>query len=153
MSSSVIIALVAAADQAAKALITSSISQGASIAILGGVVRITHVRNPGSAFGAFETGAVPVALTIALMACWAGAMLLKQRGRLRIEALSEVGAALVLGGALGNLVDRVRVGRVIDFIDLGFWPVFNLADAAIALGAVVLVSAAMRRRPGGRSNE
>ncbi|MEW6230066.1 MAG: signal peptidase II, partial [Bacillota bacterium] len=64
----------------------------------------------------------------------------------------QTGTALVLGGAIGNLIDRVRVGYVIDFIDLRFWPVFNLADAAITVGALVLVYGAVQRKPGRRSS-
>lgn len=151
MRSSILIATVAAVDQVAKALVQNTIPGGASLPVLGGVFYITHVQNPGSAFNVFATSTVPIVTTILLVASWAA--LAVSRRLPPFGTAFQTGSALVLGGAVGNLIDRVRVGCVIDFIDLRFWPVFNLADAAITVGAIVLVYGVVRRKPGGRSSQ
>lgn len=150
MWSAILVIAVAAVDQVAKVLVQNAVPGGASFPVLGGVFHITHVQNPGSAFNVFATGTVPIIVTTLLIASWAA--LARSRRHLSLGTAFQTGTALVLGGAIGNLVDRVRVGHVIDFIDLRFWPVFNLADAAITVGALVLVYGVMQRRPGGRSS-
>lgn len=146
-----IAAAVVAIDQVTKVLVERSMPGGGGFAVLGGVAHITHVRNPGSAFGMFGTATVPVLVSVLVVAWWVGANL---TGRVHRHGLAfEAGSALVLGGAIGNLIDRVRVGCVIDFIDFRFWPVFNLADAAITAGALLVVHAMVRGKTGGRSSE
>ncbi|HHY47540.1 MAG TPA: signal peptidase II [Firmicutes bacterium] len=124
--------LVVMIDQASKAWVTSGVRPGESIPIIRGALHITHVRNPGVAFGmlAGKTGLI-ITLVILVGVL---AVVLAVRSALSTR-VSLAGAAIIAGGALGNLIDRVRVGRVIDFIDLRVWPVFNLADVAIVVGA------------------
>lgn len=150
MWSAILIVAVTAVDQVAKALVQNTVPGGASFPVLEGVFYITHVQNPGSAFNVFATGTVPIVVTAILIASWA--VLACSRRRLPLGTVFQTGTALVLGGAIGNLIDRVRVGYVIDFIDLRFWPVFNLADTAITVGALVLVYGAVQRKPGRRSS-
>ncbi|MGE5584597.1 MAG: signal peptidase II [Bacillota bacterium] len=144
-------AAVVAIDQVTKALVERAIPGGGGFAALGGIVHVTHVRNPGSAFGVFGSTTVPVLVSVLVAVWWVGASL---TGAVRrYGSAFEVGSALVLGGAVGNLIDRVRVGCVIDFIDFRVWPVFNLADAAITAGALLVVYAMVRGRIGGRNSE
>ena len=144
-------AAVAAADQMTKAVIEMTMPQGGGFPVLWGFARITHVRNPGAAFGIFSTATIPVVVSVLVVAWWVVA---NATGTVHKHGRPfEAGSALVLGGAVGNLIDRVRVGYVVDFIDLRFWPVFNLADVAITAGALLLVYAWVLGRTGGRSCE
>lgn len=146
-----IAAAVIAIDQVTKVLVERGMPGGSGFAILGGAAHIAHVRNPGSAFGIFDTATVPVLVSVLVVAWWLGANL---TGKIRGHGpVFEAGSSVMVGGALGNLVDRVRVGCVVDFIDFHFWPVFNLADAAIATGALLVVYAMVLGRTGGRSSE
>jgi signal peptidase II len=106
------------------------------------VIRLTLTRNAGSAFGlpapAWVTTAVSAIVCVAILA-WAA------RGAVG-PAVRAVALALVLGGAAGNLLDRVRAGAVVDFIDVRIWPVFNVADIALTIGIGLLMIEAIRRR-------
>jgi signal peptidase II len=126
-------ALVLAADQTTKALITSSIALGASRHLLPGV-SLVHAENSGVAFSLLTgSEAIVVAVTAAIIT---GVLVLFTVQRRRRLLWLAVG--LIVGGALGNLLDRVRTGAVTDFIQLPHWPAFNVADTAITLGVVAL---------------
>ncbi len=126
---------IAAADQAAKLLIVRLMSPGQSITLLGPVLSLTYTRNTGGAFslvpGSGGWLVVVSVLVVAALVLWS--FLAPIRGR-RIMA----GVALTLGGALGNLLDRLLRGWVVDFIDFHFWPVFNVADIAITAGVILI---------------
>lgn len=126
---------VVALDQGSKYLVLSRLSFGSSVPAIGRVVSITAVRNPGGAFGLFQSWAGLLTL-ITIAAIVIIAFLIRRRTAL--PALLGIALALQLGGAAGNLVDRVRFGYVVDFIDLRVWPVFNIADSAITAGMVLL---------------
>lgn len=130
-------ATVLALDQGIKAWALTSLVLGESRPYLGGLVRLTRVHNPGGAFGLFpqHTGAF-IAVSAAVVAVL-GAILLLGRWR----GTAGAGSALLLGGAVGNLVDRVRWGYVLDFFEIPGFPVFNVADAAIVVGAGLLALA------------
>ncbi len=149
--SAIAILAVAAVDQVTKALVRSAVPGGASLPVLGGVLHITHVHNTGSAFGVFATTAVPILVSIVLLGAWVGLALMGRA--LPFGRAFHVGVALVLGGAVGNLVDRLRAGYVLDFIDIRIWPVFNLADAAIATGMAIAVCEIILRKPARRSSQ
>ena len=100
-----------------------------------GFFRFTHVQNTGSAFGLFQGNNLPL-LIVSLVGVAVLAYIYKTQERPGI--LMRVSIALMLGGALGNLVDRIWQGHVTDFIDIGPWPVFNLADSSIVVGLVIL---------------
>jgi signal peptidase II len=126
---------VVALDQGTKALATSLVSRGDRIELLP-FLHLENVRNEGVAFGlGGDISAVFIAATIVLLVGFLA--FLATRGRR--GWLVWVPAALLLGGALGNLADRVRDGAVTDFIDLPLWPTFNLADVAIVVGVLLLL--------------
>jgi signal peptidase II len=127
--------VVVALDQGSKALATSIVSRGEEAEVLP-FLHIANVRNKGVAFGlggdisAFLIGATILVLTGLLVF-----LATRDRAGWRVW----LPAALLIGGALGNLADRVRDGAVTDFIDLPLWPTFNLADVAIVLGVLLLL--------------
>ena len=102
-----------------------------------GLIRLTHGTNTGTAFGLFpdQTLILIVASFFAI-----GFLYYFYRSHAFPSRLLRVAMGLQLGGALGNLVDRIIAGAVVDFIDLGWWPVFNLADSSIVIGIAMLVA-------------
>ena len=134
-------AAVVGIDQATKAVAVAEVEHGEKVELLP-AVDIVHVLNEGVAFGFLGGSGQPTVLVITAIAL---ALIL---GWFSLDpgrpgAWAAVG--LLIGGALGNLVDRVRQDAVTDFIDLPAWPAFNLADVAITLGAGALVLAALAR--------
>lgn len=123
-----------ALDQGSKYLVSARLAPGESIPAQG-LARITYVFNTGSAFGFFpgQTLFLTFASLIGVVV-----LLLFYRSHILREWPLRLSIALMLGGALGNLVDRVRLGYVVDFIDVGWWPVFNLADSSIVIGIMLL---------------
>ena len=127
-------ALVVAVDQATKALAVGAIERGDREAVFF-FVDLVNVRNRGVAFGLLgESGGLVIALTAAALAL---VILLFALHTRRPGLWLPTG--MLLGGAIGNLVDRARLGAVVDFIDLPLWPAFNLADVSITLGVLVLL--------------
>lgn len=125
--------LVLIADQAAKALIEANLVPGEQVDVLG-PLEFTLAHNRGVAFGLASGGGVLlVALTVAALVV-VGVLFARDPARPGMW----IAIGLLAGGALGNLVDRVRAGEVTDYIDLLSWPPFNLADVAVTLGVVVL---------------
>lgn len=129
-------AAVAVADQASKAAVVSYFSHHPPLRLLGGALYIEETRNPGAAFS-IAGGATVLFTGVAVVVI---AVIALQARRLRSTGWALT-LGLILGGAVGNLVDRlVRApgfprGHVVDWVDLRVWPVFNLADAAIVVGA------------------
>ncbi len=120
-------------DRITKELVVISLMPGESVDFLGGFLRLTHVTNAGAAFGMLSDhtsflAAISLALIGAIIWWYARYVPHSERG------LGGVAAGLLIGGATGNLIDRVLRGYVIDFFDLGFWPVFNVADIAVVVG-------------------
>jgi len=137
--------LVFLGDQATKVMVESSIPEHAVIPILPHFFNLTHIKNAGAAFGLFSDSPAPwktallIVVSAALLVTVVGIV---WRSR-HLHWETSVGLALILGGALSNLFDRIRLGRVVDFLDFYFrgyhWPFFNLADSAIVVGAGLLV--------------
>lgn len=128
-------------DQLTKLLVKSKFALGESIKILGEFLRFTYIENPGMAFGINFAGP----WFFILFSLIASGVILYYLYRLRNERLKvRIPLALILGGAIGNLIDRFFYGRVVDFIEVGVgsyrWPVFNLADSAVSIGMVFLIS-------------
>jgi len=123
-------------DQAAKFLVIKNLSLNESIPVLRGIFHISLVHNRGAAFGLLNNQ-VPVFIAATLLAIALIALSLKNSKANRLS-LYNISLYLILGGALGNLIDRLLFGYVIDFLDFRVWPVFNIADSAITIGAVLL---------------
>jgi signal peptidase II len=138
----VAVAIVVALDQLTKRIAISSVDRGDSVNVFLGL-DITNTRNSGVAFGALQDSGTIVALLIAcaLLALLAYFATNAERPWLWLPA------GLLLGGALGNLIDRVAEGAVVDFIDPIAWPAFNLADSCIVIGVLALLYVA-EARPG-----
>jgi len=136
---------VIALDQLTKALVRSGLTMYSSVTILPGLVNLTHVRNTGAAFGFLNTADFP--LKTALLAAIAALALVGVGMYAASLALHQVvartGLALIIGGAVGNLIDRVVEGSVVDFVDVywqthHFWA-FNVADSAITIGVTIMI--------------
>jgi signal peptidase II len=124
------------ADQLAKCWVVRAFHLGESLPLLPPVLSFTYVQNTGAAFGLFKGQQVVfIAVSLAVIV-W---MLKELRAAATLPASHLWAYALVLGGAVGNLIDRLRVGYVIDFIDLHVWPVFNIGDSAITIGVCLLL--------------
>lgn len=123
-------------DQLSKFLISSTFDINESVEVIENVFFLTLVHNTGAAFGIFkrETLFFIVVSVVAVIAIVA-----YMRSKRSRAFLADLGLAFILGGALGNLADRLRLGYVIDFLDFKIWPVFNVADSAITLGAFILM--------------
>ena len=140
------------ADQGSKRLIEASMRLGESIPTIPNIVNLTYTQNDGGAFGILggQSGVLLLGSAVAIVfVLW---MLLQ----VPPDRATAVGCGLILGGAAGNLFDRLGVGVVTDFLDLDFWPlrqwpVFNAADVAIVLGVAVLFLAALRSEDTRRS--
>jgi len=135
--------LTLAADQTTKLVVCIHLQPGSSKPLVGNWLFLTLTRNAGSAFGILESPWIPVLASILISVVL---LIYAMSGRLLGKPRRALPLGLIVGGALGNLVDRLRVGAVIDFIDLRVWPVFNLADVAITIGVGLLVVEAARRR-------
>jgi len=139
-------ALVAGLDQFTKYLICKLMPLYSRIEVLKGYLDIIHIRNTGIAFGLFkDIGAQYKALSIVAVGAVAIFLLFFLLAQIKKEQkLQMMGLSLILGGAAGNLIDRIRLGEVIDFIDahwrsLYHWPAFNAADAAISIGITIML--------------
>ncbi len=132
-------------DQATKAVVAGSMTLGQSIPVVKGLFSLTYIRNTGIAFGLFNDGR-----SLLKMAVLSSATLLALAFLLwllasfsRNDLLGGAAVGLVAGGALGNLVDRLRLGEVVDFIDVYWrthhWPFFNVADSCITVGVGLLI--------------
>jgi len=140
-----VFACVLAADQAVKAIVTASLQRGEEREIVAGI-KLVNVRNTGVAFGQLQNGGLIVGVVIAI----AVIALLAYFARYASQPWIWLPTGLLLGGALGNIVDRLTEGAVIDFIKLPHWPAFNVADSAITVGVIVLLI--VMEREGRRSD-
>lgn len=132
-------------DQLAKLVVVRSMRLGQNIPIVPGFFDLTFVLNPGAAFSLFAT--LPEWIRnpfFILISAAAAVLIVVYRSRyLRENRLASVSLALILGGAIGNLIDRLRYGVVVDFLDAHIyqyhWPIFNVADSAISVGVTLLL--------------
>jgi signal peptidase II len=133
------------ADQLTKQLVVSTMERGESFDVIG-PLSIHHVHNSGIAFGIFSTWAAPVTLLTAIAILWMVGYFARSGAR---HPILPIALGFLIGGSLGNLVDRIRLGHVTDFLDLRYWPAFNLADTFIVFGVGILLVAlvAAERHP------
>jgi signal peptidase II len=129
-------------DQLTKLLVLARLTPGVPVP-LWGFVQLSLTHNRGSAFGLLPGGWLPVSATIAVCVVVCAYAF---TGGLRRAPVRSIPLGLIVGGALGNLLDRIRLGAVVDFVDLQVWPVFNAADTAITVGMLLLAVGMFRRR-------
>jgi signal peptidase II len=139
---------VAVTDQLTKFLLASKIESqrmASRVEIVDGWLALEYTENRGAAFSLFS-GLAPIlaGVSIAILA----ALLLHFVRQARPPLWQSVATGAIAGGAIGNLIDRVRLGYVIDFLSVGAWPNFNLADSAITIGVLVLVWGLTRQQSG-----
>jgi signal peptidase II len=125
-----------AADQATKRLVAERLALGEEVEVAG-PLSIHHVQNTGIAFGLFPTATTLVIALTGVAVAWMLVFFARSGAR---HPVLPVGLGLVVGGSVSNLVDRLRLGHVTDFLDVGAWPAFNLADTFIVCGVAILLA-------------
>ena len=122
-------------DQLSKWLVVQNLPLGASQDVLGSLLRLHHVQNTGAAWSMFRDSTFALAvfsvLLLALLAVWFFVTAPERRGQ-------RLALSVIMSGALGNMLDRFRLGYVVDFLELPHWPVFNVADIFLCCGVAVL---------------
>jgi signal peptidase II len=112
-----------------------------TIPVIGDVLRLTYIHNEGAAFG-LSIGSYSSLVFLVLATIASGLVLFLLLTSPREQRMQRIALALILGGALGNIIDRIRWSMVVDFIQIGiaghFWPIFNVADSAVTIGAAML---------------
>lgn len=144
----VIVLFIAALDQAVKAIVVHRLNLHDSYPVLKGILSLVRIHNSGIAFGLFPgmPDVFTVITLISMIAVFYFYMSVSPKG-----FLLTVGCALIIGGALGNLIDRFRLGYVVDYIYFSFWPAFNVADSAVSVGVVMLMISFFRAEKGVRN--
>jgi signal peptidase II len=130
--------LIVIADQLSKLWISTNLAVGESLPELD-FPHLTHVQNTGAAFGLFRGQVFPLTIValVGVAVILVYAFIIYRRYPFWGNRLVWVGLGLVFGGTVGNLIDRLHLGYVTDFIDFGFWPAFNLADSAVVVGVII----------------
>ena len=129
-------------DQVIKLYVLKSLYLGQEITIIKNIFSITFVTNKGIAFGLFSNSNFPfVLISIAVLVCMTLVFISFNKDAISKKARVwiKIAYGLILGGAFSNMLDRIRIGEVIDFLDFHIWPVFNIGDSAICIGAGVFV--------------
>ncbi|MCX6565417.1 MAG: signal peptidase II [Candidatus Aminicenantes bacterium] len=140
-------------DQLTKALIVKTVSFYGSIAVIPGFLELTHIHNKGAILGIFNRTEQPwtPVLLLLLNAVALGLVIFYFSKTTEKERVARLALAMIVGGALGNVVDRITRGYVVDFVEMHVgkfhWPTYNVADASITIGAVLLISSVIFRRP------
>lgn len=134
-----------AGDQLTKHVVRSDLRVDESVRVLGPLT-IHRVQNSGIAFGLFSSATIVVTVLTAVAVGWMVVFFARSGSR---HPVIPAALGLLIGGSLSNLVDRIRLGHVTDFLDLGWWPAFNLADSFICIGVAILLAALVvaDRRP------
>ena len=131
----IIVTSVILLDQATKFLALKFLQLNTPVPLIKNFLNLTLVHNRGAAFGFFQNQL----LMFVLISILAIAFIFYNLKNKKNSIIFQLSLSLILGGAIGNLIDRLRFGFVIDFLDLRVWPVFNLADSAITGGAILLI--------------
>lgn len=131
----IVIILLIAIDQISKYLTKANMQLHESIPIIKDIFHLTYVQNPGAAFGILRNQKwFFVMVTIVVI----GGMIIYSMKNKKIHKLMAISLNLIVGGAIGNFIDRLRYDYVIDYFDFRIWPVFNMADIFIVTGAILL---------------
>ena len=130
--------LVVAADQLSKICIRANLAIGESVPETG-LFQLTHVQNTGASFGLFQgqSFSLTIVAFIGIAVILFVVLFISRRFPFLDNRLGKTALGLVLGGTVGNLIDRLRSGYVTDFVDIGIWPSFNVADSAITVGTIL----------------
>lgn len=136
-------------DQISKFYISSALSLGQSIPVIRDIFHISLVYNTGCAFGLLKNQKIFFILLSAVVVFYILRDLFFNCRRYNLSR--KVALGLILGGAAGNLLDRLRLGYIIDFLDFRVWPVFNLADSAITIGIIILGCSLLKGASGHKS--
>ncbi len=130
--------LVVVADQLSKIWIRSNLATGGSL-LETGLFRLTHVHNTGAAFGLFQDQRfiLTIVALIGIVLILLFALFIYRWFPFLHSRLGKTALGLILGGTVGNLIDRLHLGYVTDFIDFSIWPAFNVADSAVVLGSIL----------------
>ena len=127
--------LIVIVDRLTKYLVLKNYSEGESVRVIPGVFHLTLVLNSGAAFGLFKGSGLIFTISSVLIIVLICVYIWRNECK---DFLMLIALGLILGGAAGNLIDRVAFGYVIDFLDFRVWPVFNIADSSITIGAFIL---------------
>ncbi len=131
-----IVFLIILFDQIVKYVIESNMFIGQSVAILPNIFHLTYILNPGAAFGILTNQRYFfIIIAIFLLAI----IIYFRKQILKMSKSLQIGIAMLSGGAVGNMIDRIFIGKVIDYIDFRVWPIFNLADVSIVLGCIIII--------------
>ncbi len=133
------VCLIVLVDRLAKIFFSNLLSLGESWPVIRNVLHMTLVHNTGIAFGLFKDQGVVFIIIPIIAVILLVFNIYYYRDHKALSRTYIVAFSLILGGAIGNLIDRIYFGYVVDFIDLRVWPVFNIADSAITVGAVVIL--------------
>ena len=139
-------------DHISKFMIEHTMELGASIPIIKGVFHLTYILNPGAAFGILENQRLFFILIAVFMVLMVGYLYPRIPQKFKVM---RMGVALLLSGAIGNLIDRIKTGLVVDFFDFRIWPIFNIADICIVLGVGMIIYAMLcaEKKLKGENNE
>jgi len=141
----VIAGLVVFCDQITKAVILHRLPLYQSIAVLPGMFNLTHIQNPGGAFGFLANFSPQWRYSIFIVGASlaTGLVLYFYLDTPKSKPMLASGLAMIFGGAIGNMIDRIRYGKVVDFLDFYIkdlhWPAFNIADSAVSIGVVIFI--------------
>lgn len=124
-----------ALDQFTKFLVQSRMNFGSSIVVIKGLLDISYVTNDGAAFGLFR-GWNPIFIMVTFIAI---VFIFVYYRQFKDDLWMRIALGFLLGGAVGNLIDRIRINQVIDFINFRWWPSFNVADISVCIGAGMLL--------------
>ncbi len=130
-------------DRVTKSIVAATVPYGTEVAAVGHLVGITNVRNSGAAFGIAPAGAWLFLIASVVVSIGLVVYVVRTPSQLWNDAV----LGLILGGTVGNGYDRLMFGTVTDFINVHFWPVFNVADSAISTGVVLLIAGYLIRKP------
>ena len=139
----ILVTFIVVLDQLSKSYIQANMRLGESIPVLPDIFHITYILNPGAAFGLFADQTfffIGLAVAMVLAVIYFYSAIKKE------SAWMKIGVGLLVGGAIGNLVDRIQIGKVVDFFDFRIWPIFNIADIGIVCGAFIIVAAAFMEK-------
>ncbi|MBM7614529.1 signal peptidase II [Alkaliphilus hydrothermalis] len=131
----IIIIVVLALDQLSKLWAVNRLQALGSVPVIENIFHLTYVENRGAAFGMLQNQQLFFIITTSIIIVGALVFMYKNK---RMHLSLKIGLNLVVAGAIGNFIDRIRLGFVVDFFDFRVWPVFNIADCAVVVGAIVI---------------